>query len=105
MRRHPALHAGLLLALAATTLGPLATRSASAQTISDRRDQPTAADVPSEGKARDGAAARPTGEVSPPKAMRPSTAVTVGDEGKNSRTNPLDHLPARDRAATGGRGE
>lgn len=101
MRKHPALRTGLLLAL-----GVLVTQTAPAQAISDRRDQPTPAEIPSETKSGEGAASRPIGEVKPPSAIAPSTAVTESDgKGKNSRTNPLDHLPERDRAGTGGRKE
>lgn len=75
---------------------PLGGQSAVAQSLANPNDQPTPATLPS----RDARAAeRPTGQVSPPKAIDHSAAV-VGSSGK--RTNPLDHLPDRDRAATGG---
>jgi hypothetical protein len=73
---------GLLLAI----LIPLA--PSQAQAISDRRDQPTQADIP-EG-------ARPPTDIAPPRALKPTTKVMPGNTGltgtKRSRTNPLDHL-------------
>ncbi|MCJ2128549.1 hypothetical protein [Methylobacterium sp. E-045] len=99
MRKEPLIRASLLLAA-----GILVAQTLPAQAISDRRDQPTPADVPSETRSGDTSGSRPVGDVKPPSAIRPSTAVTE-DDGKKSRTNPLDHLPARDRAGTGGRRE
>lgn len=59
-----------------------------AQAISDRRDQPTQADIP-EGT-------RPPTDIAPPRALRPTTKVMPGNTGltgtRRSRTNPLDHL-------------
>ncbi|KMO16506.1 hypothetical protein [Methylobacterium platani] len=67
--------------------------------ISDRRDQPTQADVPD--TARGGSS-----EVAPPQAIRPDTKVMPGDTGLSgnarARTNPLEQLDAKDRRATGG---
>ncbi|GJE16301.1 hypothetical protein [Methylobacterium marchantiae] len=101
MRKDPAIRTGSILAF-----GMLVAQAIPAHAISDRRDQPTAADVPSETRSGEAAGSRPIGEVKPPSAIRPSTAVTADDgAGKKSRTNPLDHLPERDRAGTGGRKE
>jgi len=75
---------------------PFGARPAVAQSVANPNDQPTPATLPSRGAAAD----RPTGQVSPPKAIGHSTAVT-GSTGQ-STTNPLDHLPPQDRAATGG---
>ncbi|KQO45649.1 MULTISPECIES: hypothetical protein [unclassified Methylobacterium] len=99
MRKEPLIRASLLLAA-----GIFLVQTAPAQAISDRRDQPTAADVPSETRSGETSGSKPIGDVKPPSAIRPTTAVTE-DDGKSSRTNPLDHLPARDRAGTGGRRE
>ena len=59
-----------------------------AQAISDRRDQPTQADIP-EGT-------RPPTDIAPPGALKPTTKVMPGNTGltgtRRSRTNPLDHL-------------
>ncbi|MBY0298687.1 MAG: hypothetical protein K2X71_22055 [Methylobacterium sp.] len=72
--------------------------AAPALAISDRRDQPTQADIP------DGT--RAPADIAPPQAIKPDTKVMPGDVGRTgstrSRTNPLDHLDARDRRATGG---
>jgi hypothetical protein len=89
--------AGLAVAAAFGMLvTPLGSRTAVAQSVANPNDQPTPATLPS----REGAADRPTGQVSPPKAIDHSTSVTGSTGG--ARTNPLDHLPAQDRAATGG---
>ncbi|WP_407530810.1 hypothetical protein [Methylobacterium oryzisoli] len=86
-RLRPALLASALILLAAPALA-----------ISDRRDQPTQADIPEGSRA-------PT-DVAPPQAIKPDTKVMPGDVGRTgstrSRTNPLDHLDPRDRRATGG---
>lgn len=74
---------------------PLGSRTAVAQSVANPNDQPTPATLPSRN-----AADRPTGHVSPPTAIDHSTSVTGSTTG--ARTNPLDHLPAQDRAATGG---
>lgn len=86
----------------AALVGPVGGRPAVAAPVADQNDQPTPATVPSrtEGKA----AERTTGTVSSPSAIKSSTSV-ISSGTKGSTTNPLDHLPARDRAATGGRGE
>lgn len=77
---------------------PLVTPAA-AQSTANPNDQPTPATIPD----RTGAAAdRPTGQVAPPKAISSSTAIVASDPKTRTRTNPLDHLPASDRAATGG---
>jgi hypothetical protein len=77
--------------------------AAPALAISDRRDQPTQADIPD--GARDGASNGPPG-VSPPQALKPDTKVMPGDTGLSGntrpRTNPLDQLAPQDRRATGG---
>jgi hypothetical protein len=44
-------------------------------------------------RGNDRSAERPSGEVSPPSAIRSSTAVVPeGKSGKTVRTNPSDHL-------------
>lgn len=94
---------GVVLLLAASLLAPQVT---SAQAISDQRDQPTPATVPQRTETGDAPGSRPISTVAPPSAISASTAVTTSErKGKTIYTNPLDHLPARDRAATGGRGE
>ncbi|TGE02516.1 hypothetical protein [Methylobacterium nonmethylotrophicum] len=66
--------------------------------ISDRRDQPTRADVPEGGRGDPG--------VAPPQALKPDTKVMPGGTGltgnTGERTDPLDRLDPRDRRATGG---
>ncbi|WP_375409916.1 hypothetical protein [uncultured Methylobacterium sp.] len=81
---------------------PLVTTSAEAQTVESRRDQPTPATLPdSAERQREGD--KPVGQVAPPEAITSSTAIVASDrKGKTSYTNPLDHLPARDRSGTGG---
>lgn len=78
----------------------LAAGAAPALAISDRRDQPTRADVPDE--TRGGTAPG----IAPPQAIKPDTKVMPGDTGLSGsareRTNPLDQLDAKDRRATGG---
>jgi hypothetical protein len=87
------------LARLASALLLLAASAAPALAISDRRDQPTQADIP------DGARRGDPG-VAPPQAIKPDTKVMPGDTGLSgnarSRTNPLDQLDAKDRRATGG---
>lgn len=81
--------------------GSLGVQPAAAQSAANSNDQPTAGTLPG----RDGAGTaseRPTGQVAPPSAISSSTDVMAGDAKRGARTNPLDHLPARDRAATGG---
>lgn len=79
---------------------------AAAQSVANPRDQPTPATLPGAPEGAAGRADKPVSEVAPPSAITASTAVTASDrKGKAARTNPLDHLPARDRAGTGGRGE
>ncbi|PIK70000.1 hypothetical protein CS379_26930 [Methylobacterium frigidaeris] len=77
----------------------LVASAAPALAISDRRDQPTQADIP------DGARGDGSG-VAPPQAIKPDTKVMPGDTGLSgnarSRTNPLEQLDAKDRRATGG---
>lgn len=75
---------------------PLGGQPALAQSVANPNDQPTPATVPSQDSR---AAERSTGQVSPPRAIDHATSV-VGSGGRT--TNPLDHLPDRDRAATGG---
>ena len=62
-----------------------------AQAISDRRDQPTQADIPQ--------GTRPPTDIAPPQAIKPATKVMPGNTGltntKGSRTNPLDYLSKR----------
>lgn len=82
-----------------SVLGPFAAPPAAAQTVTNPNDQPTPGTLPGSQRA---AADRPTGEVAPPKAISATTAVVASDSKPGARTNPLDHLPARDRAATGG---
>ncbi|WP_443189746.1 hypothetical protein [Methylobacterium sp. Leaf99] len=75
---------------------PFGGKPALAQSAANPNDQPTPGTVPS----RDArAAGRSTGQVSAPAAIGHSTTV-VGSGG--TTTNPLDHLPAHERAATGG---
>ncbi|WP_156387496.1 MULTISPECIES: hypothetical protein [unclassified Methylobacterium] len=77
--------------------------SALAQTVESRRDQPTPATLPDPEEVRQREGNRPIGQVAPPEAITSSTAVMNSDrKGKASYTNPLDHLPAKDRAGTGG---
>ncbi|WP_348628837.1 hypothetical protein [Methylobacterium sp. V23] len=93
---------GLALSGAAGLLvGPVSLRPASAQTAANPNDQPTPGTLPGRDAAT-GAAERPTGQVAPPKAISATTAVTASDAKSGARTNPLDHLPAKDRAGTGG---
>ncbi|NEU11026.1 hypothetical protein G3T14_02620 [Methylobacterium sp. BTF04] len=87
----------------AVLVGPLGERSANAQSMANPNDQPTPATVPTRDGAR--AADQSAGTVAPPSAIKSSTSVVSSDRKKSSYTNPLDHLPARDRAGTGGRGE
>ena len=82
-------------------VGPVSLRPASAQTAANPNDQPTPGTLPGRDAAT-GAAERPTGQVAPPKAISSTTAVTASDAKSGARTNPLDHLPAKDRAGTGG---
>ncbi|MGF3024640.1 hypothetical protein ACQVP2_17665 [Methylobacterium aquaticum] len=73
--------------------------AAPAHAISDRRDQPTQADLP-DGTRGDGAG------VAPPQAITPDTKVMPGETGLSggarSRANPLDQIEPKDRRATGG---
>lgn len=66
-----------------------------AQAISDRRDQPTQADIPQ--------GTRPPTDIAPPQAIKPATKVMPGNTGltntKGSRTNPLDHLSKRNQTS------
>lgn len=77
----------------------LAASAAPALAISDRRDQPTQADIP------DGRRGDASG-IAPPQAIKPDTKVMPGDTGLDgnarARTNPLDQLAPKDRRATGG---
>ncbi len=83
----------------ASALLLLVASAAPALAISDRRDQPTQADIP------DGARGDASG-IAPPQAIKPDTKVMPGETGLSgharSRTNPLDQLDAKDRRATGG---
>lgn len=82
---------------------PVVATSAVAQTIESRRDQPTPATLPDPAEARRREGDKPIAQVAPPAAITSSTAIVTSDrKGKTSYTNPLDHLPARDRAGTGG---
>jgi len=93
---------GLTLSGATALLvGPASLRPASAQTVANPNDQPTPGTLPGRDAAT-GAAERPTGQVAPPKAISTTTAVTASDAKPGARTNPLDHLPAKDRASAGG---
>ena len=87
------------LARLAAALLLLTAGAAPALAISDRRDQPTQADIP------DGARKDASG-IAPPQAIKPDTKVMPGDTGLSgnarARTNPLDQLDAKDRRATGG---
>lgn len=79
---------------------PASLRPAAAQTVANPNDQPTPATVPS----NDGTApaTRPTGQVATPSAISSGTVITAAGAKQGARTNPLDHLPAKDRAGTGG---
>lgn len=97
---------GLAVSAAFSALvGPLGVQPAAAQSIANPNDQPTPATVPSPDSARASTADRRIDSVAPPSAIRSSTTVVSSNQRKATYTNPLDHLPARDRAATGGRGE
>ncbi|BCM82856.1 hypothetical protein NS228_10400 [Methylobacterium indicum] len=92
--------ASVLLLLAAGTVPAFA--------ISDRRDQPTQADLPRNDLPHadppDGTRAGDSG-VAPPQALKPETQVTPSQAppgGTPARTNPLDKLDPKDRRATGG---
>lgn len=91
---------GLILASATALVGG---RPALAQTVANPNDQPTPATLPSPN--RDKATDRASGQVAPPSAIKSSTAVVASGARRSTYTNPLDQLPARDRAGTGGRGE
>ncbi|TNC09599.1 hypothetical protein FF100_25635 [Methylobacterium terricola] len=88
-----------LVRLVPAALILLAAGAAPALAISDRRDQPTQADVPDEARGT-------TPGIAPPQAIKPETKVMPGETGLNgnarARTNPLDQLDAKDRRATGG---
>ena len=62
---------------------PASLRPAAAQTVANPNDQPTPATVPSN-------------------AISSGTVITAAGAKPGARTNPLDHLPAKDRAGTGG---
>ena len=81
---------------------PIVATLAEAQTVDSRRDQPTPATVPDVAeRRREGD--KPVGQVAPPEAITSSTAIVASDrKGKTSYTNPLDHLPAKERSGTGG---
>lgn len=89
-----------VLILAAGTVPALA--------ISDRRDQPTQADLPKvdlpKSDLPDGARGGGPG-IAPPRALKPDTQVTptrTTPGGTPARTDPLDKLDPKDRRATGG---
>lgn len=95
----------LFLAGVGTTViaaSPIAAIPAEAQTVESRRDQPTPATLPdATERRREGD--RPVGQVAPPEAISSSTAIVASDrKGKATYTNPLDHLPPKDRTGTGG---
>lgn len=83
-------------ALAALLGSLILSAPARAQSAANPNDQPTAGTLPSGTgtlRGNDRSAERPTGEVSPPNAIRSSTAVVPeGKSGKTVRTNPSDHL-------------
>ena len=82
---------------------PVVAISAKAQTVESRRDQPTPATLPDASEVRRREGDKPVGQVAPPEAITSSTAIVASDrKGKTSYTNPLDHLPAKDRTGTGG---
>ncbi|MBD8906104.1 hypothetical protein [Methylorubrum zatmanii] len=77
------------------------TGSAMAQSAANPNDQPTAGTLPPGTDTVRGsgpAAERPTGDVSAPSAIRPSTSVVPERKGsgrgseKTTRTNPSEHL-------------
>ena len=96
-RRRGAAEAVLLggLLLASLLLASLP-NAALAQSAANPNDQPTAGTLPpgtDTVRGGDRAAERPTGDVSAPSAIRPSTSVMPeGKTGKPVRTNPMDHL-------------
>jgi len=81
---------------------PIVATPVEAQTVESRRDQPTPATLPDAAeRRREGD--RPVGQVAPPEAITSSTAIVASDrKGRTTYTNPLDHLPPRDRTGTGG---
>ncbi|SEP39893.1 hypothetical protein SAMN04487843_11578 [Methylobacterium sp. ap11] len=84
-----------VLILAAGTVPALA--------ISDRRDQPTQADLPKADRPDDARGGGPG--IAPPQALKPDTQVTPTRATPGStpaRTDPLDKLDPKDRRATGG---
>lgn len=111
MSSHSASRFPLAVALAAGFLCLAASGPVQAQSVSSQRDQPTPDTLPPRAPTAEGAGDRsrqdrPVAEVAPPSAISTSTSVVTSDrKGKTTYTNPLDHLPAKDRAATGGRRE
>ena len=92
----------LLLGAVAAPL-PFVATGAQAQSVESRRDQPTPATLPDPAAQRQREGDRPMPQVAPPEAITSSTAIVPSDrKGKTAYTNPLDHLPARDRMAAGG---
>lgn len=95
----------LFLAGVGTTVlaaSPIIAIPAEAQTVESRRDQPTPATL-SDSAERQREGDKPIGQVAPPEAITSSTAIVASDrKGKTTYTNPLDHLPPKDRTGTGG---
>lgn len=88
-----------LACLALSAVAPIGARfvaPASAQSTASRIDQPTAGTLPpgttTVKDAHPEAPHKPNDGVSPPRALKPSTAVTPDDG--NGRVNPKDHLPS-----------
>ncbi|WP_336485568.1 hypothetical protein [Methylobacterium nigriterrae] len=94
--------AGLAVSGGVALLGAPMTETAQAQTVANPNDQPTAGPLPAGTSTVTGsepAANRPTDGVAPPATIRSPTAVVGSDrDGKRATTNPLDHLPPRDRS-------
>lgn len=89
-----------ILAVTALPVPTLSAGPAAAQTMDGRRDQPTPASLTDPSATRRRESDRPIGQVVSPVAI---TAIVRSDaKGKTTYTNPLDHLPAGDRAGTGG---
>ena len=68
----------------------------SAGAISDRRDQPTRADIPP--------GTRPPSDIAPPETLKPRTKVMQKGSGlsggaRSPRVNPLERLKRRDRTS------
>ncbi len=91
-------------AILSAILSAMAAGAVQAQSAANPNDQPTAGTLPpgTDTVKGDGHAAhRPTGDVSAPSAIRPSTTVVPSGKGRAERTNPLDHLSDRFKTRSG----